>query len=35
VEASALDGRTVVVTKGLTADNRVVVAGAALINQIR
>ncbi len=35
VEASALDGRTVVVTKGLTADNRVVVSGAALINQIR
>ncbi|MCC6070814.1 efflux RND transporter periplasmic adaptor subunit [Massilia sp. GCM10020059] len=35
VEARALDARTVVVTKGLSADNRVVVSGAALINQIR
>lgn len=35
VEAKALDARTVVVVKGLTADNRVVVSGTALINQIR
>lgn len=35
VEAKALDARTVVVTKGLSADNRVVVAGTSLINQIR
>lgn len=35
VEAKSLDADTVVVTKGLTADNRVVVAGASLINQIR
>ena len=35
VEARALDSRTVVVTKGLSADNRVVVAGTSLINQIR
>lgn len=35
VEARPLDARTIVVVKGLAADNRVVVAGAALINQIR
>lgn len=35
VEAQPLDASTVVITKGLTADNRVVVAGASLINQIR
>jgi hypothetical protein len=35
VEAKALDAHTVVVTKGLSAENRVVVDGAALINQIR
>jgi hypothetical protein len=35
VEASALDARTVVVTKGLSPDNRVVVIGTSLINQIR
>jgi hypothetical protein len=35
VEARALDPRTVVVVKGLAPDNRVVVSGAALINQIR
>jgi hypothetical protein len=35
VEARALDAATVVVTKGLNAENRVVVQGAALINQIR
>lgn len=35
VEAKALDARTVVVLKGLTGDNRVVVSGTALINQIR
>jgi biotin carboxyl carrier protein len=35
VEARPLDGNTVVVTRGLGADNRVVVRGAALINQIR
>lgn len=35
VEATYLDARTVVVTKGLSPENRVVVAGAALINQIR
>lgn len=35
VEARPLDAATVVVTKGLSADNRVVVSGAALINQIR
>lgn len=35
VEASALDAGTVVVTRGLSGDNRVVVAGASLINQIR
>ncbi|MFC0253625.1 efflux RND transporter periplasmic adaptor subunit [Massilia consociata] len=35
VEATALDARTVIVTKGLSPDNRVVVSGASLINQIR
>lgn len=35
VEARPLDAETVVVTRGLTGDNRVVVAGASLINQIR
>ena len=35
VEARALDAGTVVVVKGLTPDNRVVVSGTALINQIR
>ena len=35
VELRALDATTVVVTKGLAADNRVVVRGAALINQVR
>ncbi|MGF6274867.1 cobalt-zinc-cadmium efflux system membrane fusion protein [Massilia sp. UYP11] len=35
VEATALDARTVVVTKGLSPDNRVVVTGTSLINQIR
>jgi multidrug efflux pump subunit AcrA (membrane-fusion protein) len=35
VEATALDAGTVVVTKGLSADNRVVVSGTSLINQIR
>ena len=35
VEAKALDATTVVVVKGLSGDNRVVVSGAALINQIR
>jgi membrane fusion protein, heavy metal efflux system len=35
VEAKALDAHTVVVTKGLSPENRVVVSGAALINQIR
>lgn len=35
VEAQALDAKTVVVTRGLSGDNRVVVSGAALINQIR
>jgi hypothetical protein len=35
VEYRALDATTVVVTKGLAADNRVVVQGAALINQVR
>lgn len=35
VEATALDARTVIVTKGLTPDNRVVVVGTSLINQIR
>lgn len=35
VEAKPLDARTVVVVKGLSGDNRVVVSGTALINQIR
>jgi len=35
VEATALDAGTVIVTKGLTPDNRVVVIGTSLINQIR
>jgi cobalt-zinc-cadmium efflux system membrane fusion protein len=35
VEAKPLDGKTIVVVKGLAADNRVVVSGSALINQIR
>jgi hypothetical protein len=35
VEARPLDAHTVVVTRGLSPENRVVVAGAALINQIR
>jgi len=35
VEATPLNARTVVVTKGLSGDNRVVVSGASLINQIR
>jgi biotin carboxyl carrier protein len=35
VEARQLDAATVVVTRGLSADNRVVVSGASLINQIR
>lgn len=35
VEVRPLDSSTAVVVKGLGADNRVVVSGAALINQIR
>ncbi|MFC5460529.1 efflux RND transporter periplasmic adaptor subunit [Massilia niabensis] len=35
VEATALDAGTVIVTKGLSPDNRVVVVGTSLINQIR
>lgn len=35
VEARPLDAHTVLVTSGLSPENRVVVAGAALINQIR
>lgn len=35
VQLRALDARTVVITRGLSADNRVVVQGAALIAQIR
>lgn len=35
VELRPLDAETVVVVKGLSSDNRVVVSGAALINQIR
>lgn len=35
VEARPLDANTIVVVKGLAPDNRVVVSGAALINQIR
>jgi membrane fusion protein, heavy metal efflux system len=35
VEVKPLDAKTIVVVKGLAPDNRVVVSGAALINQIR
>ncbi len=35
VETTALDARTVIVTRGLSPDNRVVVIGTSLINQIR
>jgi biotin carboxyl carrier protein len=35
VELRPLDGSTVIVTRGLAPDNRVVVQGAALVNQIR
>jgi multidrug efflux pump subunit AcrA (membrane-fusion protein) len=35
VRLSPLDAKTVLVTQGLAADNRVVVSGAALLNQIR
>nr|WP_234815044.1 efflux RND transporter periplasmic adaptor subunit [Noviherbaspirillum denitrificans] len=35
VEVRPLDSTTAVVVKGLSSDNRVVVSGAALINQIR
>lgn len=35
VQLSPLDAKTVLVTQGLAADNRVVVSGAALLNQIR
>jgi cobalt-zinc-cadmium efflux system membrane fusion protein len=35
VQLQALDANTVLVTKGLAPDNRVVVQGAALVNQIR
>lgn len=35
VEMRPLDAKTVVVVKGMSADNRVVTSGAALINQIR
>jgi len=35
VEFKPLDGKTIIIVKGLAADNRVVVSGAALINQIR
>ncbi|AKJ29444.1 membrane protein [Caldimonas brevitalea] len=35
VVTQPLDAQTVIVTRGLAADNRVVVQGAALINQIR
>ena len=35
VQLRALDARTVLVTQGLAADNRVVVQGAPLLNQIR
>ena len=35
VDVRPLDAQTVVVTKGLGTDNRVVVTGAALVNQIR
>lgn len=35
VEATALDAGTVIVTRGLSPDNRVVIKGTSLINQIR
>lgn len=35
IEARPLDANTVIVTRGLAPDNRVVVQGAALVNQIR
>lgn len=35
VESVPLDARTIVVTKGLSPDNRVVVTGSSLINQVR
>ena len=35
VEVKPLDGKTIVVVKGLAADSRVVVSGSSLINQIR
>lgn len=35
VEMRTLDARTIVVTRGLSPENRVVVTGAPLINQIR
>ena len=35
VEAQMLDARTAVVTRGLSPENRVVVSGGSLINQIR
>ena len=35
VETTVLDARTVIVTKGLSPDNRVVIIGTSLINQIR
>ena len=35
VQATPLDANTVIVTQGLSPDNRVVVAGTSLINQIR
>lgn len=35
VQVQALDARTVIVTRGLSAENRVVVSGSSLINQIR
>ncbi len=35
VEATPLDAGTVIVTRGLSSDNRVVVSGTSLINQIR
>ncbi|KIF81600.1 efflux RND transporter periplasmic adaptor subunit [Noviherbaspirillum autotrophicum] len=35
VEYKTLDAKTIVIVKGLTPENRVVVSGAALINQIR
>jgi biotin carboxyl carrier protein len=35
VEVKPLDAKTIIVVKGLAADNRVIVSGTALINQIR